>query len=247
VKALVDRSLRIRLEGRVERLERALAQWKDAVAAARHRDFTAAAYMLECGEVDVPTSHDAGLQSLAANQEKLRRELESLVQTRLRMFEVPAIDLARGARWLANEPARYEHHLLTFAFFRVLVPNGFFLFPLTALSFIIGGPVAAGLLAGGVVTALVFAARHYGWSDVVLTDRRMLIDGRTIDLRGVTRVIFVKTIDRYWPSTLRIQFWTGRRVFEQAQIRHAPDALRAAFRRIGLEVDFALNVSASSD
>ena len=246
MKALgVDRSVRIRLEGRVEQLEGAIAHWEDAVSAARHHDFARAAHMLERGEVSVPTSVDPGLLSLAAKQNELRRELESVVRARLGMFVVPTIDLARGARWLATEPVRYEHHRLTLAFLRVILPMAFFLFPLGALAFVLGGPVAVALLAPGLVPALAVAVREHGWSDVVLTERRMLIDGQIIELEGVTRVVFVKTVHRQWPASIRIQFWNGRRVFEQAQLRYDSDALRAAFRRIGLEVDFALNLSAS--
>lgn len=237
MKALtVDRSLRIRLEGRVEQLERAIAAWEEAVSSAKHGDFTKAAQMLDRGEVSAPPSSDPGLLNLAAKQNELRRELESLVQARLGMFGVPAIDLARGAEWLTTEPVRYEHHRLTLAFFRVLLPLVFFLFPLTGLTLLTGGPVAVALLAACVVPALGFVVRHYGRSDVVLTDRRMLVDGRTIELEGVKRVVFVKKLDRQWPSPVRIEFRSDRRVFEVAPIRHSPDELRNAFIRMGLEV-----------
>jgi hypothetical protein len=155
------------------------------------------------------------------------------------MFGVPTIDLARGAQWLTTEPIRYEHHRLTLAFFRVVLPIGFGLFPLTGLTFVIGSAVAVALLWACVLAGLPFAVKRYGWSDVVLTDRRILIDGRTIELKGVTRVVFVKTFDRQWPAPLRAEFRSDRRVFEVAKIRHAPDELRAALRRMGLVVDSA--------
>lgn len=227
----------------MEELERAISSWEKSVISARSHDFKNAAEMLERGEVTVAHRGDTGLISMAARQDSLRHELELVVRARLRMFSLPAIDLARGAQWLATEPVRYEHHRLTFAFIRVLSPAPFFLFPLTALTFVIGGPIAGALLGAFAVTALVVAAWHVGWSDVVLTDRRMLVDGRTIDLEGVTRVVFVKQLHRQWPASLRIQFWSKRRLLEQAPIRHAPDELRAAFRRIGREVDFALSFS----
>lgn len=113
---MVEPSLRIRLEGRVEDLERSLVKWSLAVKATQRRDFRPAVELLERGD-EVLTGHgDDALERLLARQLSLRRQGEQLVASRLKLLGVPAIDLAAGAKWLQAEPILSEHHCLTTAF-----------------------------------------------------------------------------------------------------------------------------------
>lgn len=237
-RSVVDRSLRIRLEGRVEELERAITRWEEAVFAARRNDFTCAADMLERGEVSVPAREELGLRSLVERQEALRRELAWLVTNRLRMFGVPAIDVARGARWLTTEPVRYEHHRLTLAFLHVLWLPLLLLFPMAAIARSIDGAFGLVFFASCTVTAMALTIRRFGWSDVVLTDKKMLVEGRMIDLEGVTRVVVVRTISRQWPAPVRLELRSERRELARTELRHFSDELRGAFERMGIELGF---------
>jgi hypothetical protein len=230
---MVDAGLRIRLEGRVEELEGALINWAGALRTAKLRQFTAAAQMLERGEVSLPHRDDRGLRKLLAKQGALKREVERVVADRLRLLGMPSIDLARGARWLESEPILYEHHRLTYVWLSRAVAASFFLcFPAC---------LTRGLIVGQLLflIPLAVAVRWFGWSDVVLTARRLNLEGQIIDLTNVARFVLVQPVMQAYPGSYDVELHLSSGWMNFARLRHAPQSLRYALIKLGLKVDAA--------
>lgn len=231
---MVDPALRIRLEGRVEALERSLLKWSLALDGARHREFARAAQMLEHGDEMLTPHDDEGLTKLLSRQLGFRRELQRLVTSRLNLLGMPTIDLVAGAKWLAGEPVLYEHRGPTPALFLRTPP--FIAFSL-ALAFGLSGFTVLG--AAGAVLAIAglswLVVKHLGWSDIVLTQRRLVLEGRVIDLTHVTRVLLVRPLGQIFPLSFGVELHRSSGPVQDARVRYASTELRTALTRLGLD------------
>ncbi len=227
---MVDPSLRIRLEGRVEALERSLLEWSLAVKAAQRREFGPAVALLERGDEALSGHGDDALEGLLSLQLSLRRQVERLVTSRLRLLGVPVIDLAAGAKWLQAEPILYEHHCLTTAFlFRgplfALWCMGMLVFGLRSM--VVGPLIVLGLL--------YFAAQKFGRSDVVLTRRRLILEGQVIDLAHVRHVLVIRPFMQFMPMSFEVEVrGESGHLLRDVRVRQASTGLRAALMRLRL-------------
>ncbi len=220
---MVDPPLRIRVEGRVEELEHSLPKWSLAVKAAQRREFGPAVELLESGEQLLTDHGDEGLPALLSKQFSLRRDVEKLVASRLNLLGVPAIDLAAGAKWLQAEPILYEHHCFTTAF---LLRAPFFALWCTGL-FVIGPALVVGLL--------YLTAQKFGRSDVVLTRRRLFMEGHLIDLTHVKQVLVIIPFLQFMPMSFEVEFRSAAgHLLRDVRLRQASTGLRAALSRLRL-------------
>lgn len=227
---MVDPALRIRLEGRVEELERALVKWSVAAKAAQRRDFAPAVELLQRGD-ELLTSHgDEALGKLLSRQLSLRREVEQLVARRLRLLGVPDIDLAAGAKWLQAEPILYEHHCLTTAF---LLRAPFIAFWCAGL---FGVAMRSWLLSAVAIALLCLAAHKLGRSDVVLTRRRLILEGQVIDLTHVKQVLVIRPFLTFLPMSFEVEVrGKSGHLLRDVRLRQASTGLRAALTALRLE------------
>jgi hypothetical protein len=229
---MIAAELRIRLEGRVEALEREVSEWEAALLAARRRHFEPAARLLEQGLSTLTSRGDAGLAGLLAREASLQRAVEKVVAERLHLLGMPVLDLARGARWLDGDPVLYEHHRVTPAFLsRSVVFTGFIVGLPVLVSWFLGAP-GAGLLLG--LTLFALAARWEGWSHVVLTQRRLVLEGDVFDLTLAEAVVLVRPFKTCLPLRfgVEVRFSSGATQF--CDLRFASEGLRAALRKRGL-------------
>lgn len=232
---MISPDLRVRLEGRVEALETELRAHHEALLAAKTRQFERAADVLSLDPMAVESHGDEGLLALLEERDLTRAQLSRCVETRLRSLGMPAIDLAAGARWLVSEPVLYEHHRVTLAFaLRVL--------PIAA--FLIGLPTAVAaaffhLWPGGLVVGLVLfvAAFHVtGWSDAILTERRLILDGRIVQLAGLWRVVLVRPWFQVLPMSWEVELhYRGQQEPRLARLRHASTELRYALQSLRID------------
>lgn len=227
---MVEPSLRIRLEGRVEDLERSLVKWSHAVKAAQRREFRPAVELLESGD-EVLTGHgDEALERLLTRQLSLRRQVEQLVARRLKLLGVPAIDLAAGAKWLQAEPILYEHHCLTTAFL-LRAP----LFALWCTGFVFA--FRAWVVGPAIVMGLLWLfAQKWGRSDVVLTRRRLIMEGEVIDLSHVKQVLVIRPFMQFVPMSFEVELrGASGHLLRDVRLRQASTGLRSAL--ISLRLD----------
>ena len=145
---------------------------------------------------------------------------------------MPLTEPARAIRWLAMEPVRYEHHRFSFAM-RYRLP--FLCLPLVVfpafLSRSLHHPLP--LLVSLPLLALVLS--HFGWSEVLLTHRRLVLEGRVFDLEGLRRVVLVRPWGHVLPThfDVELHYDSGDRL--DARIKHVTPDLRTALHQLGFE------------
>lgn len=229
---MIAAALRIRLEGRVEDLEHEVSEWESALREAQGRRFGPAARMLEGGSSTLTAQGDRGLAKLLARQASLQRAVEEVVAERLRLLGMPTVDLARGANWLVGEPVLYEHHRLTPAFlFRALHFAVFLIVIPTIVSGFMGIPVV-GLLGGLVLFTLM--AQAIGWSHVVLTPCRLVLEGDVLDLTQAKEVLIIRPFLERLTLRCEVEVRQASGRTQHAQVRCATRGLRAELRRLGI-------------
>ena len=228
---MVDPSLRIRLEGRVEELECSLLKWSLAVKAAQRREFGPAVALLERGDEALSGHGDEVLEKLLSRQLSLRRQVERLVASRLRLLGVPVIDLAAGAKWLQAEPILYEHHCLTTAFLLraplfALWCMGMFIFGFRSM--VVGPLIVLGLLC--------CVAQKFGRSHVVLTQKRLILEGQVIDLSHVRQVLVIRPFMQFMPMSFEVEVrGESGHLLRDVRVRQASTGLRYALIRLRLD------------
>lgn len=172
------------------------------------------------------------------------------MSARLRRLGIPAIDPARGASLLQTMPdaqqrkklrpksawagpVLYEHHTVTL---------GFLVRSVHVAALMIGLPTlvlseldwwALGPLVGVPLFALVL--KQFGWSDVVLTSRRLVLEGHVIDLTGATAVVIVRPLLEFLPLSFAVEVQYESGEIRYSRLRHASTELRAALRKLGLD------------
>ena len=231
---MISTDLRIQLEGRLEVLEAQLPELEAALGAARRRDFTAAAALLS-GDLAVRDAHgDAGLLDLLARCGSVRAELCRCVRERLELMGMPAVDLAAGARWLSTEPVLYEHHRVSLAFALRGVLLGCMLLAWTTAGGHLLGSWPLGMLVGAVVLLATFNST--GWSDALLTSRRLMLDGQVVKLAGLRRVVLVRPWFQVLPLKWEVELhYHGLDQPLCARLRHPSVQLRHALQRLRID------------
>lgn len=229
---MVDAAIRIRLEGKVEALENAVRSWGHALAAARRNEFDAAAQMLNDGEVSLRDHGDDDLAGLLSWQLMLRRKLEAVVIKRLDFLGMPSIDPARGARWLSTERVLYEHDRLPVA---MLVRLPFIFALMGVVPFVISRSLAGPLFSVLAITFQLGVLQLFGRSHVVLTARRLILEGRVIDLTNATRVLLIRPFSMKWPFHFDVEIYSRSGHITNAKILHAPMELRRHLISLGLD------------
>ena len=230
---MVAQALRIQSEGRVEALEQELFDWGFALGEARARRFDAAARLLRELPVSLASRGDEDLARLLKQRETLRREVTRLVAKRLGSLGMPEVEAPTGARWLAREPVLYEHHRVSPAILpRALHLVAFSVAPPTLVAGTLGAP-ALGLVVGLVL--LVLLTRAFFWSDVMLTSRRLVLEGRVIDLTHAVRVLAVRPFMQYLPERFAVEVRYESGEIVDAHLKFASRPLRAQLRKMGLD------------
>jgi hypothetical protein len=227
-RVMVDAALRIRLEGKVEELERAVRSWANALTAARRNQFGLAALMLEDGEVLVRDHGDDELARLLGRQFVLRQKVEALVAARLQLLGMPSHDLPRGAKWLTKEPILYEHDRFNPT---SLGPGAMIASWFSVVTFTISRSWLAPLF--GIALFFVIA-RFVERSRVVLTARRLILEGQVIDLTDAVSVHFVRPFLRRGPYGFDVEIHSKSGTVTQAHIRYATAAFRHRLISLGL-------------
>ena len=226
---MVDAALRIRLEGKVEELERAVRSWANALTAARRNQFGLAALMLEDGEVVMKDHGDDELAKLLGRQFVLRQKVQAVVAARLQLLGMPSMDLPRGAKWLTREPILYEHDRF----------NPLAVVPATMLagwSSILGFAISRSWLALLVGIAIFLASAHFlNRSHVVLTARRLILEGQVVDLTNSASVHLDRPFMTFGPRRFDVEIRSKSGELTWGHIRYATSALR--HRLISLGVD----------
>lgn len=226
---MVDPALRIRLEGKVEELEGALRTWANALGAARRKQFGLAALMLDRRIVSLDPHGDDELSRLLGRQTALRREVEALVAARLQLLGMPSEDLARGARWLTTEPVLYEHDRLN--------PSSTFLslvvsWQLTGLLLALSHSWLSPLLG---LAIFLGAIRLFDRSRVVLTRRRLILEGRVIDLTNTESLQLVRPYMTFGPQKFDVEIRSKSGELTFGHLRYAPVALRHRLISLGID------------
>lgn len=224
-------SSRIRLEGRLEKVERAVAQLERGLEAARRDDFgpLAAAVAVQespdvreaCEHVQKMSAEDPSLGRVLDRLWKLVRVADKRVVARgvkLRMMPAP---LAQAARQLADEPVlfggRPDRRWLIAAVMIV-----------TMVSVMLWSPL------GGTLPFFFVLLARVPWLqalDVVVTTRRALLTHESVDLADVKRAAFRD-------GMLTFELYDGRR--KEQRVPEPAPALVAALKTAGVEVDISV-------
>lgn len=224
-------SSRIRLEGRLEKVERAVLQLERGLEAARRHDFgplAAAITVQESAEVREACEH---VQKMSGEDPSLGRVLDRLWKlvrvadkrvvargVKLRMMPAP---LAQAARQLADEPVLFGGR-----------PDRRWL--LAALMIVSMVSVMLWSTHGGMFPFIFVLLARVPWLqaiDVVVTTRRALFGDEIVDLADVKRAAFRN-------GTLTFELHDGVR--KEQRVPEPAPALVAALKTAGVEVDISV-------
>lgn len=186
---------------------------------------------LPLGVAAPTTLGDEGFEALLQERQALRREVEDRLLARARSLAMPTAEAPRLARWLAAEPVRYEHHHLSAAFWvrsPALVTH--VLLPCALLAYATQLPPLA-LLGPGLVWLF---ARHFGWSDVVLTSQRLVLEGAAFPVEGLQRVEVERTWN--WPMSRRLELEYADGTKRRAKVRSFTRELQAELRMLDVQL-----------
>jgi hypothetical protein len=238
---MVAQAVRIRLEEQVEQLEGELAGLRGALISAKALDFREAAAVLAGATVRLRARGDEALLALLTARDAARTELEGRVTARLQQLSMPHDDVVKGARWLCREPVRYEHHRLSLPCCAAL---SLCALPLLAAAWNV--PDFEGAVVGlGVVTEALLIGRQlraraegeavdwherWAWSDVIITDHRMVLEGQAFAVKGLTSLALTRVMPGA-PPVLELRY--GEEA-QRVRLGALTPGLRAALRPLGL-------------
>lgn len=86
-----------------------------------------------------------------------------------------------------------------------------------------------------VVGLLYLTAQKFGRSDVVLTRRRLFMEGHLIDLTHVKQVLVIIPFLQFMPMSFEVEFRSASgHLLRDVRLRQASTGLRAALSRLRL-------------
>lgn len=236
----VSPEVRVRLEGKVEALEWELGELGAAVKAAKARRFAGVEALLLRAPTTLRTFDDRGLFARLDTRARLVRQLERLVGARAQALGLPSASPSRLARWLEGEPVRYEHHRVAPIFLLQLpLLVGVCCVPAVMGWVISGRSVVGGLVGSALSLALVVTlVRAHGWSRVVLTARRLVLDDRVFALDEVHRIVAHVPFfgSRQQHVDVEVFFRDPRRAPARLRLSEFPRALRNELRMLDVEL-----------
>lgn len=229
------RDARIRLEGRLEVLERAVATMREAIVRARRDEFSllGEAMALNVDEARDQIArlapHDPELEQLQRTWVSLQVEAQRVVRARARLMKVPAQPLKQAVESLRAEPVLYED--VARPPLAWLAPTVFLL--MTAIEVTAMQSPAPLLMHGSVG---VYLAIRWWLSPTLRVTRLRVFVGEQVfelaDLKGVEiERLFVRST-RPWRLTASLR--SGVRV--EVRIPDAPLAFTDALHRVGVPI-----------
>lgn len=235
----VDPGLRVRLEGKVEALEWELKDLRDAVAAASARRFAGLEELLLREPVTLRTHDDAGVVARLDERSRLRRRLEQLLSKRARALGLPPAKPSRLAHWLATESVRYEHHRVAPRFlFQLPLLVGVCCVP-SVMGWVISGRSVLGSLVGGALglTLAVTLVRAHGWSSVVLTPHRLVLNGEVFSLDEVQRIVVHVPFFGSRQQHVDVEVFFGDSRRKRRRLSEFPRALKSELRMLKVSLE----------
>ena len=222
----MSRDVRIRLEGKLEVFEAALATLRAAVVSARRGEFRALGTAMDL-EIEDVRARVARVDPARPELEEFRRlqtEAETVVRARARLMKVPDLPVRRALDALVAEPVGYEgvaRHPLGLLLAAAI---GLFVVAEVALT----RNLAPLILHGGV--ALFLVVSDWFSPRLRVTGRRMFIGDQVFELADVRSVQIERLMVR---STKPYRLTASLNGGEQVQVRlpYVPEAFTDALRR----------------